>query len=141
MSALIWFLLTEERVLKLFAQCVNRCDFEPIIARLGRKAAYESWNNFYHYRGRDKVTQVLRERAAKLKATEPRERAYLGFMTVQRSFVDIKHLIHCVCISEGGDPNHVTGLVRIRYTPLHILRIDIVRATAYPYTRGEDAGT
>lgn len=138
---MFWFPLTEERVLRLFARCYNRCDFEPIIARLSRKAAYESWNNFYHYKGRDKVARVLRERAAKLAATEVHERAYWGFMTVPRKMLDAKQLVHCVCIAEGGDPNRVTGLVRIRFTPLHIRRIDIVSAATHPYTRGDDAGT
>lgn len=140
MSALFLLPLTEEKVLKLFAQCFNRADFEPVIARLSRKAAYESWNNFYHYRGRESVTKVLRERSEKLQVSQLGERAYLGFMSVQRSFADTKHLVHCVCLSEG-DPNNVTGLVRIRFTPLHIQRIDIIQAATHHYTRGDDAGT
>ncbi len=136
----MWFPLTEERVLKLFARCYNRCDFEPIIARLSRQAAYESWNNFYHYRGRERVAQVLRERAAKLRATQPNEKAYMGFIMVKREMLGT-HPEHCVCIAEGDDPSRVTGLVRIRFTPLHIQRIDIVAATTHTYTRGDYAGT
>ena len=136
---LMWFPLTEEKVLKLFARCYNRSDFEPIIARLSRKAAYESWNNFYHYRGRESVTRVLRERAVRLQATAPKERAYMGFMMVKRDMIGT-HPEHCVCICEGDDPNRVTGLVRIRFTPLRIQRIDIVAAATHPYTRGDYAG-
>jgi hypothetical protein len=130
--------MTEEKALRLFARCYNACDFAPLVRRLGKKATYTAYNRFYVSSGREAVARLLGEKAEELRALPQKNRAYHGFVIVQRDIIG-RRADPCLVLTKH-EPWQTLGVVRIKCTPLHIKDIRILDPAECRATRGDYAG-
>ncbi len=132
------WLMNEEKALKLFAACYNARDFSKLLSRLHRKATYTAYNRFYVSSLKEGVSRLLMEKAEELRAVEPPNRAYHGFVETPRSLTGTR-VDPCLVLTRHL-PWQELGIVRIKCTLLHIKDIRILDPATHAHTRADLAG-
>ncbi len=86
-----------------FGYCWNNGDFSSFSKKLLKECTYNSFDYFYKLKGRDKLTEFLKEQAASSHSAKSSETAYAYTGYYQKTDTALKTIKECCLIVRQSD--------------------------------------